>query len=125
MVAIFDCCRESYSRLTRGGAEQAPEPDIDAESDDYRNWILFFGCPPDKGVSARSTIATDFFVQLKQNARAYDGRVVLPINLMTWSPGDDGEMIAKIKHPLQLVHDNWVSKGLPPPDYGEDGEEVK
>ena len=33
---------------------------------------------------------------------------------MTWHPGDDGEMQQKYKHVLELVHDEWEPKGLPP-----------
>ena len=120
-VGIFDCCREEYSSLSRGGAD--PPDEVNCDEKDYQNFILWFGCPAGSRVDAKSTIAKDFFIQLKANARPYDGRIVLPLDLMMWHPGNGGEMHQKIKHQLTLMHDNWESKGLPPKDYGEDGEE--
>ena len=75
--------------------EQAPTDDAIAAGQ-YINYILWFGCPPERRVDAKSTIARDLFIQLKEKARPYDGRVVLPETLMFWHPGNDGEMQHKI-----------------------------
>ena len=91
VVAVFDCCRERLSDAMRGtGNTNQNLQDIDM--DDYVNYIFWFGCPPNSGVSANSTIAIDLFKQLKRVARPYDGSVILPLDLLTWHPGDDGEM---------------------------------
>jgi len=112
-MAIFDCCRERLSDAMRGGGDP-PEDNLDMDMDDYVNYIFWFGCPPNSGVSASSTIAVDFFKQLKRVARPHDGSVVLPLDLMTWHPGDDGEMQQKYKHTLELVHDEWEPQGPAP-----------
>ena len=113
VMAIFDCCRERLSDAMRGGGDP-PEDNLDMDMDDYVNYIFWFGCPPNSGVSASSTIAVDFFKQLKRVARPHDGSVVLPLDLMTWHPGDDGEMQQKYKHTLELVHDEWEPQGPAP-----------
>ena len=112
-MAIFDCCRERLSDAMRGSGDP-PEDNLDMDMDDYVNYIFWFGCPPNSGVSASSTIAVEFFKQLRKVARPHDGSVTLPLDLMTWHPGDDGEMQQKYKHVLELVHDEWEPKGLPP-----------
>ena len=38
----------------------------------------------------------------------------MPYDLLTWNPGDDGEMISKFKTPLELVHDEWEPTGPGP-----------
>ena len=75
--------------------QEAPTDDTLADAK-YINYILWFGCPPERRVDAKSTIARDLFIQLKEKARPYDGRVVLPETLMFWHPGNDGEMQHKI-----------------------------
>ena len=42
---------------------------------DYHNFILWFGCPAGSSVDAKSTIAVDFFEELKNKARPSDGTV--------------------------------------------------
>ena len=53
-VGIFDCCREEYSSLSRGGAD--PPDDIDCDEKDYQNFILWVGCPPRSPFGAQTTI---------------------------------------------------------------------
>ena len=113
VMAIFDCCREQLSNAMRGTGEP-PDDNLIMDMDDYVNYIFWFGCPPNSGVSASSTIAVDFFKQMKRVARPYDGGVVLPDDLMTWHPGDNGEMQQKYHHTLELVHDDWEPQGPPP-----------
>ena len=112
ILAIFDCCRERLSEAMRGGAD-APAQDV-ADLEDYCNYVFVFGCPPNSGVSASSTIAVDFFKQLRNVARPHDGSVVLPLDIMTWTPGDDGELAQKMKMHLELVHDEWEPTGPGP-----------
>ena len=50
----------------------------------YRNTFLTFGCPPDKGVDAGSTIAVEYFAKLRQFADPFDGSVILPGEFQTW-----------------------------------------
>ena len=119
VVGIFDCCREMLSEAMRGGLGEPPGADIDLDIDDYNQWIIWYGCPAASGVSANSTIAVDFFKEMKKAGRPYDGRVILPHDLMTWHPGDNGEMLQKYKFPLELVHANWESKGPKPADYDQ------
>ena len=123
VIGIFDCCREMLSESMRGGFGDPPDSNIDLDIDDYNQWIIWFGCPAASGVSANSTIAVDFFKELKKAARPYDGQVILPHDLMTWHPGDNGEMLQKYKFPLALVHSNWDSKGPKPADFGQNGDE--
>ena len=111
VIAIFDCCRERISDAMRGGAEAPAQVE---DMDDYCNFIFWFGCQPNSGVSAASTIAVDFFKQLKQRARPHDGSVILPNDLLMWNPGDDGEMVPKVKILLELVHDEWEPTGPGP-----------
>ena len=57
----------------------------DSDEDAYNNMILWFGCKPRDGVDASSTIAVDFFKQMKRAASTNsDGRVVLPNDLRRW-----------------------------------------
>ena len=60
----------------RGAADV--EESIDMSMQDYHNFILWFGCPAGSQVDARSTIAVDFFRELKNNAKSSDGTVLLP-----------------------------------------------
>ena len=62
VIGIFDCCRENLSDAMRGGAEPGEKAE---EAEDYCNFSIIFGCPPNSGVSASSTIAVDFFKQLR------------------------------------------------------------
>ena len=77
VICIFDCCRERLSEQMRG-LGNTNDNNIDMDMDNYVNFIFWFGCPPNSGVSASSTIAVDFFKQLRKVARPHDGSVILP-----------------------------------------------
>ena len=83
VISIFDCCREQLSEAMRGGMPNDPNDNIDMSMDDYHNFILWFGCPAGSQVDARSTIAVDFFQELRRNAKRSDGTILLPAGLMT------------------------------------------
>ena len=57
----------------RGGVAQKNE----AEEDEEKAYIFFYGCEPSKGVNADSNISVDFFVELKKQMKS-DGSVMLP-----------------------------------------------
>ena len=61
--------------------------------EDYNNYIFWFGCPPGGAMGASTTLSAGFFNEIKRAASAKGGKVVLPMDLMMWSPGDDGEMV--------------------------------
>ena len=61
VVGVFDCCRAAFEQPDRGtGVQAAPELD----TDEARNCILIFGCPPLGTVSAVSTVALEFIEKL-------------------------------------------------------------
>ena len=60
VVGIFDCCRERISNAMRGGGLDNNE-DLPPKNPKYKNGMLSFGCPPNSGVDARSTIADEYF----------------------------------------------------------------
>ena len=97
VLSIFDCCREPLTEAMRGAADV--EESIDMSMQDYHNFILWFGCPAGSQVDARSTIAVDFFRELKNNAKSSDGTVLLPSAMLTSDIGSNGgEMVPKICH---------------------------
>ena len=58
---------------------------------------------------------------MRSRARPYDGKILLPQELMTWHPANGkGEMIQKVKNNVELVHSNWVSVGKAPRDAYQD-----
>ena len=67
----------------RGGINN-PEEQNAEENEDYVNLIKWFGCPPNKGVDAVSTISAEFFKVLKKVANKMTGRVILPDNMLRW-----------------------------------------
>ena len=91
----------------RGGVPSDPSDNIDMTMDDYFNFILWFGCPAGSQVDARSTIAVDFFQELRNKAKRSDGTVLLPQDMLTSEVGRNGEMVPKICHQLQLRHSDW------------------
>jgi len=56
VVGVFDCCRENFTLPGRGNGD---EEIVDMSG--YRNTFMTFGCPPNKEVSARSTLAVEYF----------------------------------------------------------------
>ena len=59
VMVIFDCCRENLNnaKYRSGGGETEQESDPAS----YRNLILINGCPPNREVDAKSSIAAEFF----------------------------------------------------------------
>ena len=90
----------------RGGFNNPEEVAFDG--DDYINSISWFGCAPNAGVDANSTISVDFFKQLRRVADPSNGQVKLPHDLLTWHPGNGGNMIQQVKQPLIIAFDDWV-----------------
>ena len=82
----------------RGGIGQMPE--IDDEDDE--NSIFYFGCVENGGVDAKSTMAVDFFTELRKGANPATGEVRLPHALKFWTPGNNGNSIAHMKRELRL-----------------------
>lgn len=73
------------------------------------NYIVTFGCPPDKGTPAKSTISKAYFERLRKEAEGWNGEVTLPHALITWQ-GTDGqaETLPKVRQLIKLKHENWV-----------------
>ena len=90
----------------RGGFNNAEEDAFDG--DDYINSISWFGCAPNAGVDANSTISVDFFKELRRVANPRNGQVKLPHDVLTWHPGNGGNMLQQVKQPLIIAFDNWV-----------------
>ena len=89
----------------RGGFNNPPDDDFDAS--DYINHIFWFGCQENSGVSANSDIAVEFFREMRRVANPADGSVILPNDMQYWNPGDNGNILFKIKNPLKLFFDDW------------------
>ena len=104
----------------RGGFNNPPADDDDCDASDYINHIFWFGCQENSGVSANSDIAVEFFRELRRVANPADGSVILPNDMQYWNPGDNGNILFKIKNPLKLFFDDWtpvtpaVDSTLPP-----------
>ena len=59
VVALFDCCRSLFTAdMMRGIKNEEVKRD---KSVPYRNIFVTYGCPPEKGVDANSTIAFEYF----------------------------------------------------------------
>ena len=112
VLGIFDCCRQQMTEEMRSRGVNPPQDN--QPMDDYVNLIFVFGCPPNSGVSAKSTIAVEFFEKLSSVAKPYDGSVFLPSAFQFWHPGGDGEVFHKCSDTLELKHIKWKPKGPPP-----------
>lgn len=84
-----------------------PTDGVDMTMEDYHNFVIWYGCAPGDTVDAKSTIAVDFFRELKQRANNREGTVIIPNDMMTAEVGRGGEMMQKINHQLQLRHKDW------------------
>ena len=73
VCGIFDCCREKITEAMRGSRGSFGDAPLDALEDDKANHIFWFGCEPNRGVSAKSTIAVEFFNELKERALPESG----------------------------------------------------
>ena len=73
------------------------------QDQDYQNFLIWFGCPPNSGVDAKSTIAVDFFAHIKLAAgkNAY-GRVKFPDDMKRF-----GEKVDNTNQDLELTITNW------------------
>ena len=99
VITVFDCCREDLNNPKyRGGGEIEQEGDETA----YRNLILFNGCPPNKGVEAKSSIATEFFTKL-ETCTDSNGTIMLPGKLRFWQPGNKGDKVIDIRQDLHFL----------------------
>ena len=99
IIGIFDCCREKITQDMRGNSSNPP---IDEDENDHMNHIFWFGCQENGGVSADSTIAVDFFKEVKSVANSADGSVRLPTDMLFWRPGGSGNMINCVQANLKL-----------------------
>ena len=81
LLVVFDCCRENLNapKFRSGGGVSEQESDPAA----YRNLILINGCPPNKGVDAKSSIATELFTKI-ESCKDPNGTIVLPGQLRFW-----------------------------------------
>ena len=102
---IFDCCRVRISPEMRDDSDGPPPESF--ESNGNANYIFWFGCQENSGVSANSDIAVEFFRELRRVANPADGSVTLPNDMQYWEPGDSGNILFKIKNPLKLHFDDW------------------
>lgn len=66
VIGVFDCCRASFTAPNRGVGPIGGADELEDEEDAGRNCILTFGCPPNGGVSAVSTIATEYLQKFMQ-----------------------------------------------------------
>ena len=100
-MGIFDCCREKISPAMRGTG--AAEPMEDNFGDDDQNSIMWFGCVENGGTDAASDMCEQFFINLRAGADPANGSVKLPDALITWRPGNDGNMIPICRRGLRLI----------------------
>ena len=111
VIGLFDCCREKIAEGDfRGGKKidldslmnELEENDPSSEQTMHTNYLVTFGCPPSKGVPAKSTIAVAYFKFLKKSADD-KGRIVLP-GPLNFFLGTDGkcETISKVRRPIVL-----------------------
>ena len=66
VVALLDCCREILPEATRGGGGVAGEDEVD----DDMNFIVTYGCDPNKTTPGKSTIALAYFKRLREMAKS-------------------------------------------------------
>lgn len=67
------------------------------EENGYINTITWFGCAPNGGVAANSSISVNFFKELLRKADPATGKVKLPHDMLMWTPGKDGNILAQVK----------------------------
>ena len=75
IIVVFDCCRENLNdpKFRSGGGVSEQEFNPGA----YRNLLIINGCPPNKGVDAKSSIAEELFRKL-ESCKDSNGTIVLP-----------------------------------------------
>ena len=81
---------------------------VDTSDVPVYNLVLTFGCRPSDSVPARSTIATNFFAELRNKAHGYDGSVLLPEDMIRWHNDDmQAGLVPLHAQSLYLKHSNW------------------
>ena len=100
VMVVFDCCRENLNdpKFRSGGGVQAEQESDPAA---YRNLIMINGCPPNRGVEAKSSIATELFTKL-ESCKDSNGTIVLPGQLRFWQPGNKGDKTLDIRQDLHF-----------------------
>ena len=118
VVALLDCCREKVdSTKWRGTNNKADvDPDLlalfamqdDIQQKNTTNYLITYGCPPDTGVPAKSTIAVAYFKFLNSQ-KDNKGKVTLPGNIGFFQ-GTDGkcESVPKCSQSIRL---QWKIEG--------------
>jgi len=134
VLGTFDCCRAPFPTTHRGANA---EENLEETTSPY-NFIFYYGCPPNKTVPGKSTLAKAFFAKLNEKADPYYGSVVLPSSISHWH-GTDGQANsnsnantdlllqfadwqpkagAKPQHVMQMMMDS-PAEGAEGFDYGE------
>ena len=75
VIGLLDCCREELKQDTKGG------PCDEDEETDADNLIITFGCLPNDGVQAESTIIKNYIKHLKAKAAKKQGRIIAPFDI--------------------------------------------
>ena len=95
VIVIFDCCRKNLNNPL-----MPPSNASEMEQDKVtRNLIIINGCPPNRAVSARSTIAGEFINNLNDWIDP-NGTIILPGLLRFWQPGNLGDKVIDISEDL-------------------------
>ena len=81
IIALFDCCRQ---QITKDDMRGGPATDDEQAA---KNIILTWGCPPSKGVPAKSSIVSSYSKYVVESIEG--GVVVFPDDLIDYL-GDDG-----------------------------------
>ena len=99
VMVVFDCCRENLNDPRFRSGVSASEQENDPAA--YRNLILINGCPPNRVVDAKSSIATELFTKL-ESFKDSNGTIVLPGQLRFWQPGNKGDKTLDIRQDLHF-----------------------
>ena len=107
VLGVLDCCRKKWEKPSRGAGPDLKKTvsmlEDDFDDDLYSNCVITYGCPEDSGVDARSTISVSYFAQIRK-AFMKNQHVILPNDIMTWTPGNNGNHFTKYKHSLKLTY---------------------
>ena len=135
IFAVFDCCRKEIPKgmrdSPRATVSELKAVAIEAEgekrgydtagrgiiSDTFAsqastahaegNIVIVYGCEPDKGTSAWSSVASNVFEQFRAKADPATGTILLPDVMQHFKVGDNGEVIEKTSRKLCLRHKDW------------------
>ena len=89
--------------MTRGAAETGGLVQLPVKG----NIIIVYGCEPDKGTSAWSSVAYNVFDQFRAAADPATGVFYIPDALQHFQVGDNGEVIEKTIRKMKLKHVDW------------------